>query len=59
MPIAFNHTRNAALGTVAIIFGIDRITRSHYKANLKKDSITLAPAGDAGKPQPQDQEKDQ
>ena len=39
----------AALGTVAVIFGIDRITRSHYKANLKKDFITLAPAEDAKK----------
>ena len=49
----------AAIGGIALVYGIDRTTKSHYKADVKKDSITLAPAGEAEKPQPQDQEKDQ
>lgn len=49
----------AAIGGIVLVYGIDRITKSHYKADVKKDSITLAPAGEADKPQPQDQEKDQ
>ena len=49
----------AAIGGIVLVYGIDRITKSHYKADIKKDSITLAPAGEADKPQPQDQEKDQ
>ena len=49
----------AAIGGIVLVYGIDRITKSHYKADVKKDSITLAPAGEAEKPQPQDQEKDQ
>ena len=49
----------AAIGGIVLVYGIDRITKSHYKADVKKDSITLVPAGEAEKPQPQDQEKDQ
>ena len=49
----------AAIGGIVLVYGIDCITKSHYKADVKKDSITLAPAGEAEKPQPQDQEKDQ
>ena len=49
----------AAIGGIVLVYGIDHITKSHYKADVKKDSITLAPAGEAEKPQPQDQEKDQ
>ena len=49
----------AAIGGIVLVYSIDRITKSHYKADVKKDSITLAPAGEAEKPQPQDQEKDQ
>ena len=48
----------AAIGGIVLVYGIDRITKSHYKADVKKDSITLAPAGDADKLQPQDQRKD-
>jgi hypothetical protein len=44
---------------IKTIYSIDRITKSHYKADVKKDSITLAPAGDADKPQPQETEKEQ
>ena len=49
----------AAIGSIVLVDSIDRITKSHYKADVKKESITLAPAGEADKPQPQDQEKDQ
>ena len=46
------------VGIVALV-GIDRITKASYKVDASKDSITLAPAGEAEKPQPQGQEKDQ
>ncbi len=49
----------AAIGGIVLVYGIDRITKSHYKADVKKDSITLAPAGDADKPQSQETEKEQ
>ena len=49
----------AAIGGIVLVYGIDRITKSHYKADVKKDSITLGPAGEAEKPQPQEQEKAQ
>ena len=48
----------AAIGGIVLVYGIDRITKSHYKADVKKDSITLAPAGDEDKPQPQETEKE-
>ena len=41
----------AVIGGIVIAYGIDRITKSHYKADVKKDSFTLAPANDADKPQ--------
>ena len=40
-------------------YGIDRITKNHYKADVKKDSITLAPAGEAEQPQTSEPEKAQ
>ena len=49
----------AAIGGIVLVYGIDRITKSHYKADVKKDSITLAPTDEEKKPQPQGQEKDQ
>lgn len=49
----------AAIGGIVLVFGIDRITRSHYKADVKKDSITLAPAGEAETPVDQEPEKAQ
>ena len=54
-----NGSLYAALGTVVVIFGIDRITRSHYKADLKRDSITLAPADEGKKPQTQESDESQ
>ncbi len=33
----------AAIGGIVAVFGIDRITKYHYKADVKKDSITLSP----------------
>ena len=49
----------AAIGGIVLVYGIDCVTRSRYKADVKKDSITLAPAGDVDKPQPQETEKEQ
>ncbi len=40
-------------------YGIDRITKNHYKADVKKDSITLAPAGEAEQLKPVESEKAQ
>ena len=42
-----------------LFYGIDRITKSHCKADVKKVSISLAPVERADMPQPQDQAKDQ
>ena len=49
----------AAIGGIVLVYGIDRVTRSHYKADVKKDSITLAPAGEAEQPQTSETEKTQ
>ena len=32
----------AAIGGIVLVYSIDRITKSHYKADVKKDSISLA-----------------
>lgn len=47
----------AAIGGIVLVYGIDRITKSHYKADVKKDSITLAPADAAENPQTPETEK--
>ena len=49
----------AAIGEIVLIYGIDRITKNHYKADVKKDSITLAPATEAEQPKPAEPEKAQ
>lgn len=49
----------AAIGGIVLVYGIDRITKNHYKADVKKDSITLAPASEAEKPQTPEPEKAQ
>ena len=49
----------AAIGGIVLIYGIDRITKNHYKADVKKDSITLAPAGEAEQSKPTEAEKAQ
>jgi hypothetical protein len=49
----------AAIGGIVLVYGIDRVTRSHYKVDAKKDSITLAPAGEAEQPKPTEPEKAQ
>ena len=43
----------AAIGGIVLVYGIDRITKASYKVDAKKDSITLAPAGEKNKPQPE------
>lgn len=45
--------------TMSPLYGIDRITKNHYKADVKKDSITLAPATEAEQPKPAEPEKAQ
>ncbi|MBR5430701.1 MAG: hypothetical protein IK116_09295, partial [Firmicutes bacterium] len=49
----------AAIGGIVLVYGIDRITKNHYKADVKKDSITLAPTGEVEKPQTTEPEKAQ
>ena len=49
----------AAIGGIVLVYGIDRVTRSHYKVDAKKDSITLTPAGEAEQPQTSETEKTQ
>ena len=49
----------AAIGGIVLVYGIDRITKNHYKADVNKDSITLAPAGEAEQPKPAEPEKAQ
>ena len=49
----------AAIGGIVLVYGIDRITKNHYKADVKKDSITLAPAAEAEQPKPAEPEKAQ
>ncbi len=49
----------AAIGGIVLVYGLDRITKNHYKADVKKDSITLAPASEAEKPQTMEPDKAQ
>ena len=49
----------AAIGGIVAVFGIDRITKYHYRADVKKDAITLTPAGEPEKPKTQELEKEQ
>lgn len=34
----------AAIGGIVLVYGIDCITKNHYKADVKKDSFTLSPS---------------
>ena len=34
----------AAIGGIVLVFGIDRITKSRYSVEAKKESFTMAPA---------------
>ena len=47
----------AAIGGIVLVYGIDRVTRSRYKVDAKKDSITPAPAGEAETPQTTEPDK--
>ena len=50
----------AAIAGITIAFGIDRITKSHYKVEASKESVTVAPAADQVKEQaPENPEKAQ
>ena len=50
----------AAIAGIAFVFGIDRITKSHYKVEASKESVSVAPAADQAKEQaPENPEKTQ
>ncbi len=50
----------AAIVGIAFVFSIDRITKSHYKVEASKESVTVAPAADQAKEQaPENPEKAQ
>ena len=34
----------AAIGGIVLVYGIDRVTKSRYKVDARKESFTLAPA---------------
>ena len=34
----------AAIGGIVLVYGLDRITRSHYKVEAGKESVSVAPA---------------
>lgn len=36
----------AAIGGIVLVYGIDRITKSHYRVEAKKESLTVAPASE-------------
>jgi hypothetical protein len=54
-----NGSLYAAIGGIILVYGIDRVTRSRYKVDVKKDSITLAPTGEVEQPQTSEPEKAQ
>lgn len=50
----------AAIGGIVLVYGIDRITKSHYRVEAKKESLTVAPAAELEKePAPAKQENTQ
>ncbi|MBP5721143.1 MAG: hypothetical protein J6W82_08785 [Bacteroidales bacterium] len=34
----------AAIGGIVLVYGIDRVTKSRYKVDVRNESFTLAPA---------------
>ena len=34
----------AAIGGIVLVYGIDRVTKSRYKVDARRESFTLAPA---------------
>ena len=34
----------AAIGGIVLVYGIDRITKSHYKVEASSESVTVEPA---------------
>lgn len=47
----------AAIAGIVIVFGIDCITKSHYRFDAKKDSVVVEPAGDTTTADPVTEEK--
>ena len=47
----------AGIGGIVLLVGIDRITRSRYRVEGKKDSITIEPAAAAAPPEQAPEEK--
>ena len=44
----------AAIAGIAFVFGVDCITKSHYKVEASKESVSVAPAADQVKEQVQE-----
>ena len=50
----------AAIGGIVLVYGIDRITKSHYRVDAKKESFSMGPAAEAAKePEPEKTENAQ
>ena len=44
-----NGSLYAAIGAIVTVYGIDRITRSRYRFEANKESLTMAPAAEQEK----------
>ena len=51
----------AAIGGIVLVYGIDRVTKSRYKVDARKESFTLAPAAvtDGPEEKPAEESEDQ
>ena len=47
----------AAIGGIVLVFGIDRVTKSRYKVDVRKESFTLAPAAETDGPEEESKDK--
>lgn len=45
----------AGIAGIVALVGIDLVTKRTYRVDAKKDSITVTPAAEDKKPQPQEQ----
>ena len=47
----------AAIGGIVLVYGIDRVTKSRYKVDARKESFTLAPAAMTDDPEKKPEEE--
>ena len=47
----------SAIGGIVLVYGIDRITKSRYKVDARKESFTLAPAAETDEPEKESEDK--